>query len=536
MKLDPAIVRSVEAQTGRKVPALHSSKFETFMEDLLKTHPEAAAELESARMLTTVGDLEYEERKLRSRENGLRGLKERLFYHRDEMDPSITRPSKGKILIFGTGVVLFLFTAAFLGPDLIRKRPSMTLGNAVGQMVETSDTKAKPTPVQQNADPFAAVAETAQRDRQVEDSFAGAAPSTVGPTPENNQADGSVPNDASSGGSASQNEGAVPVTATPAPAESVYASGAQPVLPSDAAEDPGLGVYNAALTSTSAPEPGLKVYGRGETQGTGQSDPFATDSDSVSVDSLRLYGTATTEDPGLMAFRREGSAEARSEQPALFSQSLDAAQPVRVPQVRATTNVSAELASPPVNQTILSPLPQGGAAAPPYAAGETIQATLQTGIVAVDSTPLPVLARAEDDSVWQGEAVLSATGRVELNFYNVFTRSGQFQVTAVGQAPDGYLGLPSEVGETTPALVSDLARGTLRGVTDYVGSLGQVGSVTEVGGAPVVTRDAPPLEASIASSVAQLFAPPEGDAQQALVRVAEVPAQTPLQVVVLGSN
>jgi hypothetical protein len=184
-------------------------------------------------------------------------------------------------------------------------------------------------------------------------------------------------------------------------------------------------------------------------------------------------------------------------------------------------------------------LPQGAAppnapkrAKNPYKVGDSVAASLQVGVVAVDGTPLPVLARGDDGSIWQGQATLTPTGRVDIRF-NTVLKGRQHSVSAVAQAGDGYLGLPAQVTETTPALASDLARGALRGLSEYAQALGQQTEVRVEGNTPIISRNAPPLEANIAGSVARLFTPPEGEDQQALVRLAQVPAGTSVTVVVL---
>jgi hypothetical protein len=182
-------------------------------------------------------------------------------------------------------------------------------------------------------------------------------------------------------------------------------------------------------------------------------------------------------------------------------------------------------------QAASAPAPQQ--AKNPYKVGDSVSATLQVGVVAVDGTPLPVLARGDDGSVWQGQATLTPTGRVDIRFSDVLKSNRQHAVSAMAQAGDGYLGLPAQVTETTPALASDLARGALRGLSEYAQALGQQTDVRVEGNTPIISRGAPPLEASMAGSVARLFTPPEGEDQQALVRLAQVPVATSVTVVVL---
>lgn len=123
---------------------------------------------------------------------------------------------------------------------------------------------------------------------------------------------------------------------------------------------------------------------------------------------------------------------------------------------------------------------------------------------------------------------------MDITFSSAARERALQNLEAIALAEDGYAGVPATIKETTPALASDLARGALRGASEFVEGLRDQSSVTLSDGAALLSRDAPPLDASVLGSVARLFSPPEGEEQQALVRLAEVPAGTRLQVIVLG--
>lgn len=70
-----------------------------------------------------------------------------------------------------------------------------------------------------------------------------------------------------------------------------------------------------------------------------------------------------------------------------------------------------------------------------------------------------------------------------------------------------------------------MARGALRGVSDYVEDLRGSGTVSFRGNTATVSDYAAPLDASIFGSLAELFTPPSTD-QQALIRVATLEPRT----------
>ncbi len=165
--------------------------------------------------------------------------------------------------------------------------------------------------------------------------------------------------------------------------------------------------------------------------------------------------------------------------------------------------------------------------APSYAVGDSIKATLEVGPVIVEGDgggqssvgSNQVVARDEHGTAWVGEAVLQRSGRMTVSFSAAIDGSGERSVQAIALDKDAFAGLPATFQETSPALASDLARGALRGVTDYVDDLRSSGTVAFRGNTATVTDAVAPLETSILGSVAELFAPPATN-QQALIRVA----------------
>ncbi len=386
---------------------------------------------------------------------------------------------------------------------------------------------------EQDDDPFDGLAEELEQGERTASTFEGAQP---------------MPQPATAGSRSRQPEEPMLVDEPTVADEPMLTE--EPLLPSTSEEEElGLGVYSAAAATGETPQ-GLRAYGAGGGGGAGgaETDPFAEPGPAQEgAVGLAAYQLATSEEEvksGLMSYQATPGEDRGVRM--FKSQIMAKTQTPQGNQEAAEKSVVPPGSALHVNRLISSgvALAQGVSEEPsqraprqkkqPYKVGDSIPASLQVGVVAVDGTPLPVLARGEDGSIWQGQATLTPTGRVDIRFTEVLTATGRHTASAVAQAGDGYLGLPAQVTETTPALASDLTRGALRGLSEYAQALGQESEVRVEGGTPVISRSAPPLEANIAGSVARLFTPPEGEDQQALVRLAQVPARTSVTVVVLS--
>ena len=180
------------------------------------------------------------------------------------------------------------------------------------------------------------------------------------------------------------------------------------------------------------------------------------------------------------------------------------------------------------------------APAPSYAVGDSIKATLEVGPVIVEGDgggqsslgSNQVVARDEHGTAWVGEAVLQRSGRMTVSFSAAIDGNGERSVQAIALDKDAFAGLPATFQETSPALASDLARGALRGVSDYVDDLRSSGTAAFRGNTTTVTDTVAPLETSILGSVAELFTPPS-TTQQALIRVATLAPGTEFLLKVL---
>ena len=530
MKLDPHIAQEVREQLGKTtLPRPDDEAFEQLLEQLDAEKPELATKLRSGLIHQDLGDIETEARKHNDREMRGRRLKRTLLMRYDELDEK-WHLSKVKALAWGSLGGMGLMAGLFLGAPLLgNEQPEVE----VAQKKPPVEAKAPVVQKQeQDDDPFDGLAEELEQGERTASTFEGAQP---------------MPQPATAGSRSSQPEEPMLVDEPTVADEPMLTE--EPLLPSTSEEEElGLGVYSAAAATGETPQ-GLRAYRAGGGGGAGgaETDPFAEPgSAQEGAVGLAVYQLATSEEEvksGLMSYRATPG-EDRGVR-------MYKSQVIETTQAPQGTREPVESVAPPgsalhVNRLMTSgvALAQGAPEAPsqraprqkklPYKVGDSIPASLQVGVVAVDGTPLPVLARGEDGSIWQGQATLTPTGRVDIRFTEVLTRAGRHTASAVAQAGDGYLGLPAQVTETTPALASDLTRGALRGLSEYVQALGQESEVRVEGGTPVISRSAPPLEANIAGSVARLFTPPEGEDQQALVRLAQVPARTSVTVVVLS--
>ncbi len=514
MKLDNGIREKIAQRLNRAVPPPSDESFWELLEELRTTHPEIATELEENVIFDDLGDPEREAQRADARAVALRMSYRRLFYRFDEVRQTWYL-HRGKVLGWGVGLFLAFFIPAFYyrpEPQSAAATPVAAIsGGSMSGGAVTETSKLPKSPKLPQPEPLV-----------VEQ------PTDEPPT--------------------------IPLVAQPA------VPLVQPQVP--AAEGPGgLLAYTKEETANTEVQ-GLNAYSRNAQAGStpqGGSDPFADSSSTVQSGGLSAYRkpqaeAASAEPQGLSAYAREVQPNALRAASNPNAQSGGANQVGGADPLFRGETVAPELAevstgvaqaadpfaaSPPAAQPSFSaPAADEVLARLPvalYQTGDTIEGELVVGVVALGSEEeLPVIARGRDGSVWQGQAVLNAGGRVDITFKEAARDGSSQSLEAIALAGDGYAGVAATVKETTPALASDLARGALRGASEFVEGLGEQNSVTLSNGAAMLSRDAPPLDASVLGSVARLFTPPEGEAQQALVRLAEVPSGTEFQIMVLG--
>ena len=520
MKLDREVRERVAQKLNRPVPPPSDESFWELLEELRSSHPELAAELEENVIFDDLGDPEREAQRADARAVALRMGVRRLFYRFDEVRQTWYL-HRGKLLGWGVGLFLAFFIPAFY----LRPEPQTAAATPVAEVSGGSMSggavakvpKLDKSPIRSRPEPLVV---KEPRDK---------------PAP-------------------------VPLVAQPA-APTVPLT--QPQVPMTA--EPGSLLAYSREAATNSEVRGLASYRRNAQVGSApqgeSSDPFAESPNTGQSGGLNAYQmpqaeTASAEPRGLSAYIREvqpnalrasdnfgtqsgGANQARSADP-LFRGETVAPDYAEASEIE-TQAADPFAASPPIAQPLVSA--QSAAEVPTrlpgelYRTGDTIEGELVVGVVALGGEEeLPVIARGRDGSVWQGQAVLNAGGRVDITFKEAARDGGSQSLEAIALASDGYAGVPATVKETTPTLASDLARGALRGASEFVEGLSEQSSVTLRDGAAVLSRDAPPLDASVLGSVARLFTPPEGEAQQALVRLAEVPRGTKVQIMVLSET
>lgn len=535
MKLDPELAQEVRERLGRKtLPSPNSDEFKELLAHLLETDPETGALLQSAIYSDQLGDIEVEARKHAQRDQQRRRIHQKLFQRHDDITGE-WHTSKTKMLGWFTAGSLFGIWLLFGSSSLLMRGEGETEAAAPQAPALTAQTGQATPP--QDQDPFTDVVEQTNVDERATDAFANA----------NTSQQPMIQIQSGNQEPATQAETSETSGGTEAIMDDpMLLNSEDPMLPSTD-EEAGLAVFTRQGAGGE-----LVAYRGGQSGNTqtssGTGDPFAEEqpnSEQATPVGLSVYQKPNPEDQEVTTALRVFQAGVPEARPNLYTtpqqQAANENNPSANPQPTelnpAATNDTLVQVSQPVAQRIAqanSTATQPKAS--PYKTGQELEARLQLGVVAIDDTPLPVLAQANNGSIWSGQASLTPTGRVDIRFYEVLDSSGSHPVNAIAQANDGYLGLQTQVQETTPALASDLARSALRGVADYAQALGNESNVSIADGAAIISRDAPPLEASVAGSVARLFTPPEGDSQQALVRLAQVPADSILKVVVLSPN
>ena len=252
-----------------------------------------------------------------------------------------------------------------------------------------------------------------------------------------------------------------------------------------------------------------------------------------------------TEGSSLTVYAQKGSAEpSSSASPAVFSRNqLGVVEDASAPPIDAVSD-DAE-SQPPVEaagtvqtrgteprlDTFLRP-------------GDRVPATLATGIVITDNASVPVIAESKGDwcgagscpeITWVGEATLSASNRVEIDFNQAVISGEVRSMSGLALSSDTVPGLPAELRDMSPTAAQALLQSAVGGVSDYVNALANQKRLVFQGDNVIQEGQVPSIESFILGRVAGLLAPPETRAAE--VRVASIPAGTPLAVLYgVGSN
>ena len=179
----------------------------------------------------------------------------------------------------------------------------------------------------------------------------------------------------------------------------------------------------------------------------------------------------------------------------------------------------------------------------PYRIGAQLKGKLETRVLlpllggGQGERTMPAVAKTSDGTVWLGEATPGAGRLVQIQFRQAVLADGQaISVSAVAVSPDGTVGLAAKIHEQPPALAQDLLRSAISGVSDYVQALKEAQSVVMTPDGFIATeKQVPDLQWFLAGKVAEAFGLPVQPGQS-VVRLAEVPKETELFVLVIGER
>lgn len=472
MKLDPRIKRQIENTHNLTIPHPTDTAFAPFMEALFKSQPEVAKQLEQAIILESLGDPKsLLEHKALVAER-LNRLKHTLFFRFDDIQ-SRWFPSRTKIILLSITPIVF-FMAAMYAPKLLPDFGAVAQNPAVqavghqlgfGSLYEVDLGRAPQDIPIQGANPTSSKREAITRDEVPE-----AAPAPI------------------------QNR--VEETPLPPPLQSV-----------------------TKYQRETNPSP--KVFSRERTVSARDPLPPQTENARLSVfqrersvEGLSIISNQQTL-PTLSIMTRETSMEVLSQDggeggvnPSFNQDPFDVTDSLKVSD-------SFDASENPISEPSFSE--------PSLTPGLRLSATLEVGIISIHQQKVPVIAKAEDDSLWQGEASLS-NQRFVIEFHSVVIHGKSQPVRAYAVASDGFVGLPVVWRETTPTLAGDLLRGSLRGISNYVEDLSQQTTITQDELGKTITQNLAPLEMQLLGSLSEMFQP---STQEALVRIAELPQGTP---------
>jgi hypothetical protein len=317
---------------------------------------------------------------------------------------------------------------------------------------------------------------------------------------------------------------------------STFAPGAPtaPTSPTTAAQSTAMAFQSAASTptDTSAPKPASNRMAMGSSGSstapsrgvTANSSSSATSSATTPASGLRLGGSSSNVNTIPTS---SANAPALSGLPAGVTEGFPAAN-ASVAQNQSGGAVLPGSSGLPSIETVL-----------PLSIGMKIEAKTVIAVVAVEQGPAPIVAITDKPPcksescppiVWIGQALLGPDRRIWASFAQATVDGKTYSVS--GQALDRVElrpGLPAQITDEAPALVSDLLRGSIGALGDVLGAqLGSKTTTVSPSGVSQSSSNVPSLTNFFLGRLSGLFSIPNDT--KALVRVARVPMDSPLTI------
>jgi hypothetical protein len=225
--------------------------------------------------------------------------------------------------------------------------------------------------------------------------------------------------------------------------------------------------------------------------------------------------------------------DARASQTQTRSSSVGGNNSPATPPARTVTLGSSQNQNAPGSNAPGGDVAQAGLGQDTYPIGSQVQAKLRFGFLAVEGhDDIPVVAESADGSVWLGWASINKESRVEILFREVYIKGKAYLTGAQAYNLEKLPGLNGTARYEAPNLVADLLQAAVGGISTYVNDLTQRGTTTTSGSSVTTSRNTgPTLGQTVLGRAANLF--DIGRDTRALIRLVEVPADTPFLVIVL---
>lgn len=193
---------------------------------------------------------------------------------------------------------------------------------------------------------------------------------------------------------------------------------------------------------------------------------------------------------------------------------------------------------PSPKSVLSSPAPQAAPAASalaeyPFDVGEKQEGELVSGVVIPEgSSQAALMVRTKEGYVFFGAATLDKAGRLQMQFDRAYKGKTAYVVRAIALDERGVAGIPAQVSEQTPNLLTNLLRGAATGLVSYIDFYAKSSSTTILPGGGVASSNTPPpLGLTILSgSAKQIAAPPDSTS---VVRVWSLDPGTKMQILIV---